>query len=84
MPTEIDIVDDPEPGAPIEVGLKVTPPPEGRPDADREIDELKLPSAVVEIVVLPLLRLATVTEEGDALMEKSGFSPVTVSVTVAV
>jgi hypothetical protein len=51
----IAIWEDPEPGAAIEVGLKMALAPVGNPAADSATEELKLPEIVVEMVVLPLL-----------------------------
>ena len=56
-PTLMVIVEDPEPGAAIELGLKVMvtllPPPE----ADKPIAELKVPETAVVSVEVPELRL---------------------------
>jgi hypothetical protein len=43
----------PLPGAAIDVGLKLAVTPEGRPEADNEIAELKPPLTEVETVLLP-------------------------------
>ena len=40
-PTAIVIVEWPDPGAAMVVGLKLTVVPEGTPEADKLIDELK-------------------------------------------
>jgi hypothetical protein len=84
LPTLTVIVDVPEPGAAMELGLKVTvmllPPPE----ADKPIEELKPPETAVVIVDLPDVLRGTLMEAGEALMVKLGFVPVTVSVTVVV
>ena len=69
LPTAIVIVEEPEPGAPIDVGLKVTVTPDGWPEAESEIDELKLPEAAVVIVEVPLLPWTTETEVGEAEIE---------------
>lgn len=45
----------PLPGAAMEVELKLAVTPEGNPEADNDIAELKPPLTVVEIVVLPEL-----------------------------
>lgn len=45
----------PDPGALIEVRLKLTVTPEGCPDAESEIAELKDPIAAVVAVEVPLL-----------------------------
>ena len=46
-------VEDPEPGAAIEVGLNPAVTPEGRPEVDNDTAELKPPDMVVDIVELP-------------------------------
>jgi hypothetical protein len=80
------MVDVPEPGAAIELGLKLTLIPLPPPEAVRLMAESKPPDTAVVIVDVPELRLATVIEEGDALMVKLGVAPleVTVSDTVVV
>ena len=70
--TAMVIVEVPEPGMPMNVGLKVTFTPVGRPAADRVTDELKLPETVVVMVDSPLVPSATETEAGEADMLKSG------------
>lgn len=76
------IVDVPDPGAAIELGLKLMvtllPPPE----ADKLIAELNPPEMAVVIVELPVLPGDTLIDAGDARMAKLGFVPVTVRVTV--
>jgi hypothetical protein len=86
LDTKILIVDDPAPGAAIDEGLKATLTPDGSPDADNAMEELKPPETVVVIVTLPELPRFTVSELGKALMVKSGLAPavVTVKVTVVV
>jgi len=77
------IVEVPEPGAAIDVGLKLTVTPLGWPLADKTIAELNPPETVVVIVDVPLLPGATETEVGEAEMVKLGVAEaVTVSVTV--
>src|SRR5437588_12473497 len=49
--------------------------PDGSPDTEREIDELKPPVAVVETVVFPDDPWVTVTVDGEAEMVKSGAPP---------
>ena len=51
--TVIVIVEDPEPGAAIAVGLKDTVTPDGWPEAEREIALLNPPETVVETVDVP-------------------------------
>jgi hypothetical protein len=67
----IVIVDEPEPGALIDVGLKLALAPVGSPDAARDTAELKLPEIVVEIVVVPLVPWVTEIDAGDDEIEKS-------------
>lgn len=74
----------PEPGAAMELGLKLTVTPLPSPEADREIEELKPPETAVVIVEVPELLLATVIDVGEALMVKLGLVPVTVRETVVV
>src|SRR5215469_10721211 len=82
LPTTIAMVDEPEPGAAIGVGLKLTVVPEGTPLADRLMLLLKPPLTVVVIVELILPPCPTLTEAGEALIEKLGV--VTVSMTYVV
>lgn len=84
-PTVTVIVDVPDPGAAMELGLKVTVCEPPCPEADRLIAELKLPEMAVVIVAVPEEFLATVIEAGDAERVKPAVTPeVTVSETVAV
>ena len=79
------IVEVPEPGAAMEVGLKLTVTPLGWPVADKAIDELNPPETDVVIVELPLLLTTTETEVGEAEMVKvAGTEAVTVRLTVVV
>jgi hypothetical protein len=80
--TVMVIVELPEPGAAIEVGLKATVTPVGWPEAESATAELKPPATVVVMVTLPAVPWVIVAEVGDAAMVKSGL--VTVRVTVAV
>lgn len=64
--------DEPDPGAAIEVGLKLTVTPAGWPVADKAIAELKPSKAEVEIVDVPLLPCTTDNEPGEADSEKVG------------
>lgn len=66
------IVDAPEPGAAMDVGLKVTVTPVGWPVADNAIAESKPPEITVVIVEVPLLPCTTETEVGEAEMVKLG------------
>jgi hypothetical protein len=52
-PTVMVMVELPEPGAGIVLGLKLTVVPEGMPEADRLIALLKPPMTVVVIVEVP-------------------------------
>ena len=65
-------VEDPEPGAAIDAGLKLALTPEGRPDADNDTAALKPPETVVEMVELPEVPCVTETDVGEALMVKFG------------
>ena len=83
LPTAIVILEVPEPGAGIGLGLKLTVVPEGTPLADRLMALLKPPLTVVVMVEVPWAPCATLTEVGAALMVKLG-GVVTVSVTLVV
>ncbi len=65
-------VDVPEPGAAIEAGVKLAVTPAGMPLAERETAELKPPETAVVSVELPVAPVLTESDEGDAVMEKSG------------
>lgn len=83
--TVIVIVELPEPGAAMDVGLKLTVTPVGWPVADKAIAELKPPDTAVVIVDVPLLPCTTETEVGEAEMVNAGVAvAVTVSETVVV
>jgi hypothetical protein len=85
-PTLTVIVEVPEPGAAIELGLNVTLFPFPAPEADKLIMELKPPEIVVLILEVPVpdaLR-ETVIVVGAAPIVKLGFIPVTVNETVVV
>lgn len=84
LPTRTVIVEVPEPGAAIELGLKVTLFDPPCPEADKEIDELNPPKTAVLIVAVPELPRATLIVDGKALTVKLGLVPVTVSVTVVI
>lgn len=83
-PTVTFIVDVPEPGAAMELGLKLTLKPPPPPEADNLIAELKPPEIAVVIVEVPEPPLATFNDVGDAPMVKSGAGPVTVRETLVV
>ena len=78
------MVEVPEPGAAIEVGLKLTLILLPCPEADSPIAESNPPEMAVVIVEVPELPRTTVREAGEALMVKFGAVPVTVSDTVVV
>ena len=62
----------PEPGAAIDVGLKLAVTPAGSPLAESDTAELKPPETVVETVVVFVPPCATDTVVGDADRAKSG------------
>lgn len=70
--TVIVNVEVPEPGAAIDVGLKPTVTPVGRPDAVKPMAALKPPETAVVIVELPLLPCTTETDPGEEEMVKLG------------
>ena len=78
------MVDVPEPGARMVLGLKLTVTLLGSPVADKAILELKPPDTVVVMVEWPELPGLIESDVGDALMVKFGLVPVTVSETVVV
>src|ERR1700690_2662976 len=78
------MVDVPEPGARMVLGLKLTVTLLGSPVADKEILESKPPETVVVMVEWPELPGLIESDVGDALMVKLGLVPVTVSETVVV
>ena len=84
LPTRTVMVEVPEPGAAIELGLKVTLFAAPCPEADKEIAELKPPETAVVIVDVPELPRTTLIVDGEAPTVKFGLVPVTVSVTVVV
>src|SRR5271157_2258419 len=66
------MVELPEPGAAIGLGLKPTVVPAGIPDADRLIALLKPPLMAVVIVDVPWFPCATLSEAGEAESVKFG------------
>ena len=62
----------PLPGAGMEATLKLAVTPDGSPETDSEIAELKLPLTVVEIVSMAELPCTTDKLVGDAVKVKSG------------
>ena len=73
------MVEVPEPGAAMDVGLKLTVTPVGWPVADKAIAESKPPETAVVIVDVPLLPCTTETEVGEAEMVKLGVDDVPAS-----
>ena len=79
------IVELPDPGATMELGLKVTVCSPPSPVADKEMAESKPPDTRVVIVEIPEPGLVTLIVVGDALRVKPfDVAPLTVSDTVAV
>lgn len=70
--TAMVMMEVPEPGAAIELGLKVTVTPVGWPVADNAIAELKPPEIVVVMVEVPEVPCAMDTEFGEAETLKPG------------
>jgi hypothetical protein len=73
------MVDVPEPGAAMDVGLKLTVTPAGWPLAVKATAEEKPPETVVVIVEVPLLPCTTETEVGEAETLRPGPAEVPVS-----
>ena len=69
------MLEDPEPGAPIEDGLKLALAPEGRPEALSATAELKPPAMVLLTVVLPEDPWAIDSDDGAAEKVKLGVPP---------
>jgi hypothetical protein len=83
LPTVIFIVDAPDTGAAMVLGLKDTVLVVPCPEADKVTVELKPPLAAVVMVTVPEERLAIVIEVGEAETVKPAVTPlVTVSETV--
>jgi hypothetical protein len=79
------MVDVPDPGAAMELGLKIMVRAFPCPEADKVIAELKLPVKAVVMAALPDALLATVNEAGEAERVKPvGAVALIVSETVAV
>jgi hypothetical protein len=72
LPTVKVIVELPEPGAGMVLGLKLTVVPAGAPAADRPIGLLNPPLTAVVIVELPCVPCATLSDAGDAETVKLG------------
>ena len=78
-------VDEPAPGAAMEVGLKLPVTPEGRPVADKATAALKPPETAVVTATVPLWPRRREPEVGETEMVKAPLpGAVTVSETVAV
>jgi hypothetical protein len=71
-PTVIVIVEEPEPGAAIDVGLKETVTPVGCPEADSDTALLKPPETAVVTVDEPEFPCCTDTDVGEAAIVKFG------------
>lgn len=74
--TAIDMAEVPDPGAAMDVGLKLTVTPVGCPLAVNATAALKPFDTVVVIVELPLPPCATETEAGEAEIAKLGVGDV--------
>lgn len=63
--------------------MKVAVAPEGRPDADRDTAELKLPDIVVVMEAVPELPAVTVNADGaEAIAKSAGVAAFTVKLIV--
>ena len=78
------MVDVPDPGAAIDVGLKETVTPDGMPLADSAMAELKPPETAVLTVHVPVWPATTETEVGEADMVKAAALTVRVTDVVCV
>ena len=74
LPTVTFMVEEPDPGAPIDAGVKVTVWPLPCPEAEREMAELKPPETVVVMVEEPEALLDTVMDVGEAETVKAGWT----------
>ena len=84
-PAVIVMVDEPEPGAAMEVGLKLALAPDGRPEALRDTAALNPPEIALVMVVVPANPWLSVIDDGAADKVKLGGTvDVTVNVTLAV
>ena len=83
-PTVTDIVEEPEPGAGIVLGVKVNVCALPSPTAVNAMAELKPLETAVVITAVPVPPFETVIDVGDALTVKVGTALVTFSVTVVV
>ena len=71
-PVEIVSTDEPEPGAAIDDGAKLAEAPDGNPDAESKIEELKAPLSVDVIVEVPAAAWPIVKDCGEADSENPG------------
>src|SRR5215470_16982900 len=62
-------VEEPAPGAGIDAGAKLPLAPEGRPEIDSEIAELKLPLTLVEMPAVPEFPCGTLTLPDAAIVK---------------
>ena len=69
----------PEPGAPIDDGVKVAVTPLGSPETESAIELLKPPVACVVMPIEALLPCWTLTVPGDAVTVKSGVEAVPIT-----
>lgn len=84
-PTDMLIADEPEPGAAMVLGLKVTLVPDGTPEAVNATELLKPPATEVVIVEVPWFPCATISDDGAVETVKLGCpDAVTVIFTTAV
>jgi len=82
-PTAMERVELPEPGAAIEVGLRVAVTPVGAPETERETAELNPPYTLVVIVELPLAPCRIDNEDGEEEMLKPGVEDVPARVVIS-
>ena len=76
---------DPEPGAPIDAGVKLDVTPDGTPEAENVMAALNPPDTFVVTTAYPLCPLSRYPEVGETEMVKEPVDvPVTVSDTVVV
>ena len=76
------MVELPDPGAGMVVGLNATVVPDGMPEAERLMEPLKPPLMTVVMVDVPRTPCMTLREPGEAETEKSAAPVVTVKVVV--
>jgi hypothetical protein len=75
VPTESVNVDEPPPGAAIDVGLNDAVVPLGTPEALSDTAALNPPLVVVLTVEVPAVPCVTEIDDGEAEIEKSGEPP---------